>query len=283
MCSIFLMFLRRTIPKAPVIPSCSLYLPWHHHAKLKLHKDTFDKYNEQLTAPKVEFVELDWLDHCEDRIRDKCQLRFKDLPAWVTDDIAELHWWPWTGDPGSAMIKMPGLAGVILVAVAFVFLMVSRLWRSRHNAKATKLMRAELALEEEAWKARRREEAQNWSPQSASASPVIRDASAKSVGDLNPALQGVIATAMEGAPVNSVKSIDSVIGIAVPDEENLTLTLPPSLFRPAWLTGMELRSPPPEPTVPDAMSIGKSIESLAGAVAKTTNAMMGEGCAQKTK
>ncbi|CAK9030482.1 unnamed protein product [Durusdinium trenchii] len=230
-------------------------------------QDTFDKYNEQLTAPKVEFVELDWLDHCEDRIRDKCQLRFKDLPAWVsffhftgaflmvavaqfffwradscfgkfkvTDDIAELHWWPWTGDPGSAMIKMPGLAGVILVAVAFVFLMVSRLWRSRHNAKATKLMRAELALEEEAWKARRREEAQNWSPQSASASPVIRDASAKSVGDLNPALQGVIATAMEGAPVNSVKSIDSVIGIAVPDEENLTLTLPPSLFRPAWLT-----------------------------------------------
>ncbi|CAK9030484.1 Elongation factor G-2 [Durusdinium trenchii] len=166
-------------------------------------QDTFDKYNEQLTAPKVEFVELDWLDHCEDRIRDKCQLRFKDLPAWVsffhftgaflmvavaqfffwradscfgkfkvTDDIAELHWWPWTGDPGSAMIKMPGLAGVILVAVAFVFLMVSRLWRSRHNAKATKLMRAELALEEEAWKARRREEAQNWSPQSASASPV---------------------------------------------------------------------------------------------------------------
>lgn len=230
-------------------------------------QDTFDKYNEQLTAPKVEFVELDWLDHCEDRIRDKCQLRFKDLPAWVsffhftgaflmvavaqfffwradscfgkfkvTDDIAELHWWPWTGDPGSAMIKMPGLAGVILVAVAFVFLMVSRLWRSRHNAKATKSMRAELALEEEAWKARRREEAQNWSPQSASASPVIRDASAKSVGDLNPALQGVIATAMEGAPVNSVKSIDSVIGIAVPDEENLTLTLPPSLFRPAWLT-----------------------------------------------
>ncbi|CAK8994297.1 unnamed protein product [Durusdinium trenchii] len=266
-------------------------------------QDTFDKYNEQLTAPKVEFVELDWLDHCEDRIRDKCQLRFKDLPAWVsffhftgaflmvavaqfffwradscfgkfkvTDDIAELHWWPWTGDPGSAMIKMPGLAGVILVAVAFVFLMVSRLWRSRHNAKATKLMRAELALEEEAWKARRREEAQNWSPQSASASPVIRDASAKSVGDLNPALQGVIATAMEGAPVNSVKSIDSVIGIAVPDEENLTLTLPPSLFRPAWLT------------VPyNVQEDLKCSRSLAGAVAKTTNAMMGEGCAQKTK
>ena len=33
-----------------------------------------------------------------------------------------------------AMIKMPGLAGVILVAVAFVFMMVSRLSRSRRDA-----------------------------------------------------------------------------------------------------------------------------------------------------
>lgn len=44
-----------------------------------------------------------------------------------------------------------------------------------------------------------------------------------------------------------------------------------------------IRSPSPEPSGPDPLSIGKSIESLADAVAKTTNAMMGEGCAQKTK
>lgn len=232
-------------------------------------QDTFDKYNEQLTAPKVEFVELDWLDHCEERIREKCQLTVKDLPRWVaffhfagallmvavaqfffwradncfgnfkvTDDVETLHWWPWKGDPHSAMIKKPGLAGLALVLVAFLFLLVSRTWRSRHNAKATQAVRAELALEEESWKARRIEQAQTWSPQSVSASPVIRGASAKSVEDLGDDLKSVVASAVEGldvSTINTMKSMDSVIGIAVPDEENLMLKIPPSLCRPAWL------------------------------------------------
>ena len=50
------------------------------------------------------------------------------------------------------MIKMPGLAGLTLVAVGLLFLMISRAWRSRHNAKAAQAIRAELLLEEEAWK-----------------------------------------------------------------------------------------------------------------------------------
>mmetsp|Transcript_13715 Transcript_13715/g.30318 ORF Transcript_13715/g.30318 Transcript_13715/m.30318 type:complete len:293 (+) Transcript_13715:96-974(+) len=58
-----------------------------------------------------------------------------------------------------------------------------------------------------------------------------------------------------------------------------------SKLEPPWRDpkGREIRSPSPEPSGPDPLSIGKSIESLADAVAKTTNAMMGEGCAQKTK
>lgn len=106
------------------------------------------------------------------------------------------------------------------------------------QCQSNEAVRAELALEEESWKARRIEQAQTWSPQSVSASPVIRGASAKSVEDLGDDLKSVVASAVEGldvSTINTMKSMDSVIGIAVPDEENLMLKIPPSLCRPAWL------------------------------------------------
>ncbi|CAJ1376820.1 unnamed protein product [Effrenium voratum] len=237
-------------------------------------QDTFDKYNDQLNAPKVEFVDLDWLDHCSDRIREKCQLKRSDLPRciaffhfggsflmvavaqfffWradncfgsfkVTDDIGDLHWWPWTGNPKSAMVKLPGLAGLALVCVALLFLMVSRSWRARHNRKASQEMWAMLASEEEGWKAARIEQAQSWvPPRSASCSPVIGGASAKSLGDdsVKSGVKSAVVCAMEGLDLDTLNSTDTVLGVAVPDEGDLMLKIPQSMGQPAWLKKVSL-------------------------------------------
>ena len=183
-------------------------------------QDAFDKLNDQINAPKVEFVNLDWLDYCEDRIKEKCQLKATDLPYWarfchfggallmvfvsqvffwrasvcfgvfrVTDSLEDLKWWPWSEGDGSPMINNYGLAGLLLVLVSFILLCFSRAWRSRHNAQARVQVMKELHGEEASWKQRRTEEAENWAPPaSASGSPVIRGALA---GPLQASDEGV--------------------------------------------------------------------------------------------
>lgn len=233
-------------------------------------QDAFDKLNDQIHAPKVEFVELDWLDYCEDRIKEKCQLKAGDLPAlvrfchfggallmvfvaqvffWragmcfgtfkVTDDLEGLKWWPWSEGSGKPMINQYGLSGLFLILVSFVLLFLSRAWRGRHNSQTRAHVMKELRGEEEAWKQRRTEEAENWvPPRSVSGSPIIRSALAKPMPDSD-SVVNVVAAALEGAEFADEKALTK-LGLEdldqpmetetqVPDDESSSLPQKPAM------------------------------------------------------
>ncbi|OLQ04317.1 Elongation factor G-2, chloroplastic [Symbiodinium microadriaticum] len=233
-------------------------------------QDAFDKLNDQIHAPKVEFVELDWLDYCEDRIKEKCQLKAGDLPAlvrfchfggallmvfvaqvffWragmcfgtfkVTDDLEGLKWWPWSEGSGKPMINQYGLSGLFLILVSFVLLFLSRAWRGRHNSQTRAHVMKELRGEEEAWKQRRTEEAENWvPPRSVSGSPIIRSALAKPMPDSD-SVVNVLAAALEGAEFADEKALTK-LGLEdldqpmetetqVPDDESSSLPQKPAM------------------------------------------------------
>ena len=237
-------------------------------------QDAFDKLNDQIHAPKVEFVDLDWLDYCEDRIREKCQLKARDLPVWVrcchfggallivfvaqiffwrasvcfgtfrvTDDLEDLKWWPWSEGDGMPMVNKYGLGGLLLVVLSFVILCFSRAWRKRHNAQARVLVMKELHGEEAAWKQRRKEEAENWAPpRSASGSPVVRGAFAKALPE-DDSVVNAVATAAEVAEVDPKLGLKDIMDLAmeaetqVPDDEFSSLPQRPAISPGATIIG----------------------------------------------
>ena len=223
-------------------------------------QDAFDKLNDQINAPRVEFVNLDWLDYCEDRICEKCQLKPRDLPAWarfchfagalllvfvaqvffwrasvcfgtfrVTDDLEDLRWWPWTEGSKAPMINRFGLGGLLLVLLSFVMLCFSRAWRSRHNAQARAQVMKDLQNEETGWKQRRKEEAENWAPPGSTAgSPVVAGAIAKRLPDSDDSVANVVSIAAAGAEADPkfalVDMMDSLeMETQVPDDESSSL------------------------------------------------------------
>eukprot|EP00931_Biecheleriopsis_adriatica_P046660 TRINITY_DN26814_c0_g1_i1.p1 TRINITY_DN26814_c0_g1~~TRINITY_DN26814_c0_g1_i1.p1 ORF type:complete len:1074 (+),score=210.71 TRINITY_DN26814_c0_g1_i1:123-3344(+) len=156
-------------------------------------QDVFDKHSDELTAPKVEFLKLDWLDYKQGKIREQCRLSMRDLPLamrcahfggavlivavaqfffWfsnscfasfkVTDDVSKLRWLPDGSGSGSAMIKLPGLIGLCVVLVGFVLLLISRAWRARRVQKLTQQLLERLDGEYEQWEEDRLKLIRDW-------------------------------------------------------------------------------------------------------------------------
>jgi len=110
-------------------------------------QDKFDRCHHELTQPRVDDVDLDWLDHCSMQLAESCVINWWEVPrtVWgpaivglilevfvghcfywvpsmffgnfeVTSDVASLR--VYGGENG--LIKKPGLFGLICAAVGFL-------------------------------------------------------------------------------------------------------------------------------------------------------------------
>jgi len=143
-------------------------------------QDEFDKHIEELERPKEEFVELDWMDYCQERIAKRCDVEWADIPRavrclylagsillifvghiffWrakqmlgqfkVTDDIEDLGG---IGDKETDVLQKQGARVLAAAALCFLGLVVFACWRRwRSRSMGSEIFR-ELAAEESAWK-----------------------------------------------------------------------------------------------------------------------------------
>lgn len=144
-------------------------------------QEQFDKHSAELTMPKAEFVELDWLDFRTEEIAKACALTWEDLPkqvqvfyvggativsvvgvlfvwraSWclgkfnVTDDIKGIRW---LGPEG--IIRWVGVVGLLVAAFGYTGLIVYKGWRDHRNRSFAQEAAASLAHQEAAWKEKR--------------------------------------------------------------------------------------------------------------------------------
>mmetsp|Transcript_117151 Transcript_117151/g.303942 ORF Transcript_117151/g.303942 Transcript_117151/m.303942 type:complete len:1030 (+) Transcript_117151:146-3235(+) len=149
-------------------------------------QDEFDKNNHAVTAPKEEFVDLEWLDYCAARVNERCAVQWRDAPRvvvvpyvigmlalavvgnlffWrtaqcfgffaVDGDLGQLEWFGRRG-----LIRPLGVIGFAVAAVSVLGLIVYKVWYARRSRQPAAEVISELSVQEADWKARRRQEAQ---------------------------------------------------------------------------------------------------------------------------
>jgi len=141
-------------------------------------QNEFDKNHEQLSRPREEYVELDWLDHRSEVIARRSAVHWHDLPLWVrvpfllgslglvgcahaltwrfsrffgkfsvTDDFSQLEWYGHDG-----IISTPGVALCGVMVGCTAGLILCNMWSKRRRRKPAAVAAMELDLEEAAWK-----------------------------------------------------------------------------------------------------------------------------------
>jgi hypothetical protein len=149
-------------------------------------QDEFEKHQHELTRPKAQYLELDWLDYRSEYLATKCKVSWTDLPRLVrvpfaagafcsacaglmifwlnslcfgtfrlTDDISDLEWFGADG-----LIRLPGLVALLVTISSRGGSVLCKIWRLRRNRRIIPGAVTELAALETPWKATRLREAQ---------------------------------------------------------------------------------------------------------------------------
>jgi len=144
-------------------------------------QDKFDRCHWEITKPRVDDVDLDWLDYCNVQLAECCEIHWWDVPrtVWgptilgliievfighlfywypsaffgtfeVTSDLASLQMY---GESG--LIKMPGLFGLCCSAIGFLGLAVLYCYIRRVQAEPFALKWERLRILEASWKDKR--------------------------------------------------------------------------------------------------------------------------------
>mmetsp|Transcript_16616 Transcript_16616/g.43917 ORF Transcript_16616/g.43917 Transcript_16616/m.43917 type:complete len:649 (-) Transcript_16616:109-2055(-) len=138
----------------------------------------YDRNRHELTRPKEEYLELEWLDHAEGFLAGKCRTSWAEVPRvlrvpyaggaacaalvghaflWrsancfgsfgVTDDIATLRWL----GPGG-LVRPSGCVGLLAGVLSYAGLAVYATWHKRRTAAAAAEARRHLSAVEASWK-----------------------------------------------------------------------------------------------------------------------------------
>jgi len=149
-------------------------------------QNEFENNYEAITAPKLEYVDLQWQDHRAASIAERCRITWADVPSWVripflvgaagimfvghcvacyssfffgkfevTDEIASLQW---LGQGG--IISWLGAYGLLGGSACCVGLVMFCIWESGYCRTPARLAAEELDKEEESWKQAKRQEAE---------------------------------------------------------------------------------------------------------------------------
>mmetsp|Transcript_64361 Transcript_64361/g.186551 ORF Transcript_64361/g.186551 Transcript_64361/m.186551 type:complete len:1122 (+) Transcript_64361:120-3485(+) len=146
-------------------------------------QDEYEKHQAEITRPREEFVELEWLDYRSAYISERCAVTWSEVP-WIVrtlyafgalmlgivgylffgtqcfgkfelgDSLDEVSWF---GPQG--LIRPLGVYGLYVAAASFTFLIPYKVWRTNQSRLLVRKAAEEIAGEEKEWKEKRAREA----------------------------------------------------------------------------------------------------------------------------